>query len=151
MPSQDMSGNSRKPARRPLTKSDLLPLPAAKVCSMSLENHMAFAVVKAGKGSREQAGSLLRMIYLAYYLREEVASGRDVDLYRQAEQALERCIERSVQSNAWMLTTDEQEIVGRVLSLHDMQLAAVATHRYVRAWERLQAFLAVGADRSMAG
>ncbi|MBU9413498.1 hypothetical protein KTE42_19635 [Burkholderia multivorans] len=61
------------PGRKPLSKSDLLPLPATKVRSMSPENHMAFAVVKAGKGSREQASALLRMIYLAYYLREEVA------------------------------------------------------------------------------
>lgn len=139
------------PGRKPLSKSDLLPLPAVKVRSMSLKNHLAFAVVKAGKGSCEQASALLRMIYLAYYLREEVASGRDFELYRQAAQALEHCIERSVQSNAWMLTTEEQEIVGRVLSLHDAQLAVVVTHRYVRAWERLQAFLAAGADRSIVG
>ncbi|AOK67864.1 hypothetical protein C6T58_28850 [Burkholderia multivorans] len=139
------------PGRKPLSKSDLLPLPAAKVRSMSLENHMAFAVVKAGKGSREQVSALLRMIYLAYYLREEVASGRDVEWYRQAEQALEHCIERSVQSNAWMLTTEEQEIVGRILSLHDAQLAAVPAHRHVRAWERLQAFLVGGIDRSIVG
>ncbi|WP_335622205.1 hypothetical protein [Burkholderia multivorans] len=112
---------------------------------------MAFAVVKAGKGSREQVSALLRMIYLAYYLREEVASGRDVEWYRQAEQALEHCIERSVQSNAWMLTTEEQEIVGRILSLHDAQLAAVPAHRHVRAWERLQAFLVGGIDRSIVG
>ncbi|MBU9205469.1 hypothetical protein KTD31_29340 [Burkholderia multivorans] len=137
------------PGRKPLSKIDLLPLPAAKVRSMSLGNHMAFAVVKAGKGSREQASVLLRMIYLAYYLREEVASGRDVELYCQAERALEHCIECSVQSNAWMLTPEEQEIVGRILSLHDAQLAVVAAHRYVRAWERLQAFLTAGTDRSI--
>lgn len=84
---------------------------------------------------------LLRVVYLAYYLRDETASGADVGLYRQAEQALNTCIERVVQSHNWALLEDEQELLGEVLSRHDEQLATVSAYRYVRAWEQMRAFL----------
>jgi len=137
-----MSGNSRKAGRRPLTKHDLLPLPPAKVREISLENHLAFAVVNAGAGGGDQMSCLLRVVYLAYYLRDETISGSDNELYRQgAEQALNACIERAAQSHHWALLDNEQALLAQVLSLHDEQLAAVPAYRYVRAWERMQAFL----------
>jgi hypothetical protein len=108
-------------------------LPATKVRALSLENHLAFAVVNARQGSHEQVGRLLRMMYLAYYLRNETASDGDTELYRQAEAALDHCIERSVPSKAWMFTADEQEIIRRVVVLHDEQLMVVPAHRYLRA------------------
>ena len=84
---------------------------------------------------------LMRVVYLSYCLRDETASGVHIDLFRQAEQALETCIERSVHSKVWSLTPDEQTIVGPILSLHDEQLAVVPTHRYFHASERMQASL----------
>ncbi|MGN5643414.1 hypothetical protein [Burkholderia multivorans] len=119
----------------------MLPLPPAKVRDTSLENHLALVVVNAGEGGNDQMSCLLRVVYLAYYLRDETASGADVRLYRQAEQALNTCIERAVQSHNWALLEDEQELLGQVLSRHDEQLATVPAYRYVRAWEQMRAFL----------
>ncbi|WP_233864075.1 hypothetical protein [Paraburkholderia adhaesiva] len=117
---------------------------------MSLENHLAFAAVKAGNGSLEQMSRLLRVVYLGYYLRDETASGGDVEHYRQAEQALARCAERAIQSNAaWTLMPDEQQVVGQLLVLLDAQLAEVPVHRFVRARERLDIFVAANQGRSI--
>lgn len=139
-----MSGNRRKQRRKPLTKSELLPLPSARVRAMLLENHLAFAVVKSGMGDPDQVSRLLRVVYLAWFLRDASSTGDDIELFRQGERALESCIERSVSSKEWTLDEREQDVVGQLLSLHDAQLAAVPSHRYLRAWERLQAFLTSG-------
>jgi len=111
---------------------------------MLLENHLAFAVVKSGMGDPDQVSRLLRVVYLAWFLRDASSTGDDIELFRQGERALESCIERSVSSKEWTLDEREQDVVGQLLSLHDAQLAAVPSHRYLRAWERLQAFLTSG-------
>lgn len=111
---------------------------------MSLENHLALAVIKSRTGTQAQVSCLLRVVYLAWFLREASSVDDDIELFRQGERALESCIERSVSSKEWTLDECEQSIVGQLLSLHDAQLAAVPSHRYVRAWEQLQAFLKSG-------
>ncbi|MBH9658976.1 hypothetical protein JAO05_28160 [Burkholderia pseudomallei] len=73
----------------------LLPLPAEKVRALSLENYLALVTVAAGRGDSEQHVKLLRIVYLAFFLQYETTAGANVDLYRQAEAALDSCIERA--------------------------------------------------------
>ena len=119
----------------------LLPLSTEKVRTLSLENHLAFAAVRAGQGDSVQIVKLLRIIYLAFHLRDETASGADLDLCRQAEAALDACIERTEQAEQWMLFDHKQAAVERILIVHDKQLAVVPRHRYLAAWDRLQRFI----------
>ncbi|RBB41298.1 hypothetical protein DPV79_06620 [Burkholderia reimsis] len=125
----------------------LLPLSTEKVRALSLENHLAFATVRAGRGESEQIINLLRVVYLAFYLREETASGADLDLYRQAEAALDACIERAERGHQWQLAGHEQSALECLLAVHDDQLAAVPKYRYLAAWDRLQRFV-TGTGRS---
>lgn len=129
-------------SRVSLTKEMLLPLSTEKVRALSLENHLAFATVRAGRGDSEQIINLLRVVYLAFYLRSERTSGADLDLYRQAEAALDGCVERAEQGEKWLLLDHEQAAVERLLVVHDEQLAAVPKHRYLTAWDRLHRFMA---------
>ncbi|MBO7776106.1 hypothetical protein J6352_27590 [Burkholderia pseudomallei] len=125
----------------------LLPLSTEKVRSLSLENHMALAVVRSGNGDCDQVVCLLRVVYLAFYMRRETASGADLDLYRRAEAVLDACIARAERGEAWTLREDELADVERVLVVHDEQLAAIPKHRYLAAWDRLQRFV-TGTGRS---
>ena len=132
---------TRRAGHRPLTKNDLLPLPTAKVRALSLENHMALAAVRAGHGGEEQISCLLRVVYLAFYMRSETGTGAELSVYRQAEAALDACIARAEQGAAWLLLDREQSTIEKILVVHDEQLAAVPMHRYCAAWERLQRFM----------
>ncbi|KWO52330.1 hypothetical protein [Burkholderia ubonensis] len=123
----------------------LLPLASAKVRALSLENHLALAVVRARSGNSDQVISLLRVVYLAFFMRTETASGSDLDLYRRAEVELDACIARAERGEAWVLHDDELAYVERVLVVHDEQLAAIPKHRYLAAWDRLQRFVTSGA------
>ncbi|WP_230963655.1 hypothetical protein [Burkholderia territorii] len=103
---------------------------------------MALAVVRSGSGDCDQVISLLRVVYLAFFMRTETASDSDLDLYRRAEVVLDACIARAERGDAWTLSEDELVDVERVLVVHDEQLAAIPKHRYVTAWDRLQRFVA---------
>ncbi|KVC77765.1 hypothetical protein [Burkholderia ubonensis] len=138
MKKQTSPGGTR-PAR---TKDALLPLSTAKVRSLSLENHLALATVRTGRGDFDQVCRLLRVVYLAYLMRSETAAGVDVEPYRRAEAALDACIERIEHDQACLLLDQEQTAVERVLVLHDEQLAAVPKFRYLEACDRLRRFVA---------
>lgn len=137
----------RRSSRSVLTKEMLLPLSTEKVRSLSLEHHMALAVVRSGNGDCDQVVSLLRVVYLAFFMRSETESGSDPDLYRRAEAVLDACIARAERGELWMLQSNEAADVERLLVVHDEQLAAVPKHRYLAAWDRLQRFV-TGTGRS---
>ncbi|KWK63343.1 hypothetical protein WT82_23965 [Burkholderia stagnalis] len=122
----------------------LLPLATAKVRALSLENHLALATVRAGRGDFDQICCLIRVVYLAYFMRGETAAGDDVHPYRQAEAALDACIKRIEQDQPCLLLDHEQVVAERVLVLHDDQLAAVPKFRYLEAREQLQRFIMSG-------
>ncbi|KVO12614.1 hypothetical protein WJ85_27945 [Burkholderia ubonensis] len=135
---------SRRTGRAALTKAQLLPLSTEKIRALSLENHLALSVVRAGAGDFEQMSCLLRAVYLAYFMRNETAAGMDADVYRRAEMVMDRCIGRVERGETWALESNEVAELERVLVLHDEQLAAVPLHRYQSAWERLQRFITSG-------
>lgn len=133
--------SSPRAARPVRTKALLLPLSTEKVRSLSLENHLALAAVRAARGDLDRLCCLLRVVYLAFYMRGETANGMDLELYRQAEAALNACIARIEHGEPCLLLDQEQTAVERVLVLHDQQLAAVPKFRYLDAWDQLQRFI----------
>jgi hypothetical protein len=123
-----------------LGKEMLLPLPSGSVRALSLENHVAFAAVRTGRGGSEQIVHLVRVLYLAFFLRDEMAVGADLGLYRQVEAALDACIERGDRGESWLLLDREQAAVVRLLAVHDEQLATMTNHSYKVALDRLKRF-----------
>ncbi|CAM2198510.1 Fis family transcriptional regulator (plasmid) [Paraburkholderia kururiensis] len=134
--------SSGKAVRPPLTRDMLLPLPNAKVQALSLENHLALTTVRAQRGGSDQICCLIRVVYLAYFMRGETAEGSDEEPYRRAEAALDACMMRMEQGGPCMLLEEEQAAMERVLVLHDQQLAAIPKFRYLEAWQRMQHFAA---------
>ncbi|MGN4039619.1 hypothetical protein ACS0ZG_38440, partial [Burkholderia gladioli] len=86
----------------------LLPLSSAKVRALSLENHLALATVRAGGGELDQISCLIRVVYLAYFMRNETTSGVDLGAYRDAEAVLDACLKRVEQDEPCLLLDQEQ-------------------------------------------
>jgi hypothetical protein len=137
----------RRGSRAALSKEMLLTLSTDKVKALTLEYHLALSTVRAGRGESGQIINLLRVVYLAFYLLDETASGADLALYRRAEAALGACIERAERGEKWLLLDHERAAAEQILVVHDEQLAAVPKHRYLAAWDRLQRFI-TGTGRS---
>ncbi|KVP28921.1 hypothetical protein [Burkholderia ubonensis] len=118
-----------------LTKAQLLPLPAEQARRLSLKNHLALACLRDGHGDLDVIGTLLHVLYLAYFLHD--AGDPDPDRYRRAEAALDQCVSRAERSEPWTLTDVERAAVEQLVIAHDAQLGTVPAHRYLDAWERV--------------
>lgn len=57
----------------------LLPLSPAKVRSLALENHLALATMRSGKGNVDQMSCLIKTVYLTYFRRDTVHADSDID------------------------------------------------------------------------
>ncbi|WP_241332054.1 hypothetical protein [Burkholderia cenocepacia] len=133
---------SRKRGHTPLTKIMLLPLSTEQVRAVSLEAHMALALLRSGNGCFDQAVCLMRAVYMAFFLRAETGAGANIDLYRHADDALAECNARAERGEPWRLLDDEAAAVECVLIVHDEQIAAVPRYRYRQAWERMHRVVA---------
>ncbi|MBN3815852.1 hypothetical protein G3N57_04185, partial [Paraburkholderia sp. Se-20369] len=121
--------------RRPLSKAQLLPLPADQVRRLSLKHHLALAALHASRGDVAAIVTLLNVLYLAYFLR--AVGDVELDCYRDAEAALNACVARAERGEPWSLTSDERASLAQLVVTHDAQLAAVPAHRYLEAWDRV--------------
>ncbi|MBJ9672428.1 hypothetical protein I5693_33230 [Burkholderia cenocepacia] len=119
--------------RRPLTKAQLLPIPAAELRRIQLKHHVALAALRDANDDVAQVATLLNAIYLAYFL-----DPAEPGPYRRAETALQDCADRAARGESSVLTDLERAAVEYVLAHLDAQLAAVPMHRYIAAFERLQ-------------
>lgn len=135
---------NRAVRRRPLSKTELLPLPTDKVRALSLEHHLALSVMRTGKGDAYQIIGLARVVYLAFFMRDITPDGADLAPLRQAEAALARCLDDVERGEPCALRDDESKSIEAIMALHDAQLAAAPLHRYRNAWERVQRYLVVG-------
>ncbi|RQS03222.1 hypothetical protein DIE07_32320 [Burkholderia sp. Bp9002] len=126
--------------RRPLSKAQLLPLPADQVRRLSLKHHLALAVLRDGRGDVEAIVTLLNVLYLAYFLGDSC----DPDRYRRAEAALNQCVARAERGEPWSLIDDERTVLEQLVVTHDAQLAVTPVHRYLAAWERVARVTAPG-------
>ncbi|KVA46788.1 hypothetical protein WI61_08085 [Burkholderia cepacia] len=120
--------------RRPLTKTQLLPLPADQVCRLSLKHHLALAMLRDGRGDVNSLSTLLNVVALAEQLDADGTVLANSVQFQCAEQALEACITRG---EPLMLTATERAAIAPVLLHHDAQLAWVPSHRYIEALERV--------------
>ncbi|RQP98864.1 hypothetical protein [Burkholderia stagnalis] len=133
---------SRVRSRKPLTKAQLLPLPADQVRRLSLKHHLALAVLRDGRGDFDAIATLVNTLYLAYFL----GAVGDAELagFRRAETALNQCVARAERGEPWSLPDDARTVLEQLVVTHDAQLAAVPLHRYLAAWERVARVTAPG-------
>ncbi|HKT66331.1 MAG TPA: hypothetical protein VJR91_22415 [Burkholderia sp.] len=130
--------------RRGGTRHLLMPLPPDKVRTLSLAHHLALETVTTGSGSLDQVGSLVRVVYMAFFLRDTTSTDSTAEPFRRAEHALHACVARVDRGACCRLVDQEPEAVGRILLIHDHQLAAITGHRYLAARERLRHHVATG-------
>ncbi|MDR0241077.1 MAG: hypothetical protein LBJ65_05680 [Burkholderia sp.] len=130
--------------RRSGTRHLSKPLPTDIVQTLSLAHHLALKTVTSGSGSLDQVGCLVRVVYLTFFLRDTASIDTNVTPYRCAEHALHACVARVDQGACCRLVDHEPETVGRILLIHDQQLAATTGQRYLAARERLRHHVAHG-------
>ena len=131
--------------RPAIPKAMLLPLSTEHVRRLQLQHHLALAALASDQGDLEQLACLTGVLHLSYFLCDPNVPDDELALLQHAEVALDACLARAAQGEAWTLQDDEHAAIAQLLVVHDAQLARVRMHRYLDAWERVQRVTATGA------
>jgi len=79
----------------PLTRAMLLPMSAARVRKVSLQNHLALVALRQGHGNIDLAGELLKTVFVAFFLTDpDSLATRSPDFVR-TEAALKTLIKET--------------------------------------------------------
>ncbi|GAB7537619.1 hypothetical protein [Burkholderia sp. 3C] len=159
--------------RRPLNRSQLLPLPAEALRRVRLRHHLALASLRGAQAAPEQLALLLSTVQIAYLLRSPAAgraaraAARQADEagdgwdaceiddeaapYRRAERALEQCYLRLRGGAAELLRDDERRELERLMTAFDARLATLPSQRYLDAQAELHHYVFTGRSPIPAG
>lgn len=125
-----------KPKRRkvkrtsiPLTRAELLPMPASRAQTISLRNHMAFVALRLGQGNIDLAGELLKLIHITYHLLDEACPTDHRNCFAGADEAIRALIRRATSANDWHLGDAHCLDIQTILNVHDAQLRWLPAHR----------------------
>ncbi|WP_244137159.1 hypothetical protein [Burkholderia pyrrocinia] len=130
----------KHPSRRPRSKAELLPLPAAHVRAISLGNHLALATIRSGHGSSETMITLLRALYLTFYILEPEVPDVDLALFLEVESVLQHSIGDAAAGRNWGVLDEHRATIARLLLRTDVLVSQVPKYRYVQAWNKLCRF-----------
>jgi hypothetical protein len=119
----------------------LLPLPANVVRKMSLENHLALSAIRRGHGTPETMVTLLRVLYMTYFMSAPASAGADLQLFLDVETVLDRSILAAEQGCDWQLQPEWLPAIERILLRFDDIVGSVPKYRYVESWDKLCRFV----------
>ncbi|WP_249180764.1 hypothetical protein [Burkholderia vietnamiensis] len=129
----------------------LLPLPAALIQDISLENHLVLTTLRTGHGTAQTLVALLLVIYTTFYLLDKDHSEADLNLFLKVEAALDACIQQATDGLPWQLQAEQWPPIERVLLRFDEVVASVPQYRYEDACERLHRFVALPTQSPLPG
>ncbi|MEI6002622.1 hypothetical protein H3V53_37590 [Paraburkholderia bengalensis] len=144
MASSRKGAGNGKMARRPLTKTRLLPMSAAVARDRSLSYHVALDGWRRGHGNRRIVNELTGATYMAWYLQCAGYGDAPVELFKAAECIGELTLMKAHErgdEDCWSLDAESASIYTAILALHDAQLRTAPLHQYENAERRLLAFL----------
>lgn len=135
--SKSQANNEKSKKRHTLTRSDLLPMTEARFRAVSLRHHLALAAMRAGAGSMDLAGELLKATYLAYFIGGFDADSHLLEACVAAELTIKASIAHAKMADEWYLDTKHAHYVEKMLCLQDAQLAKLPAGEVNAAARRL--------------
>ena len=137
--------------RKIRTKEMLLPLPAAAMRNIFLENHLALATIRTGHGTPDTMIVLLRILYMTFYLLAKDRTDADLALFLEVEAALHESIEAAGAGRDGGLPSGCLPAIERVLLRCDEAVATMPKYRYGEAWEKVTAFIGSARESPLPG
>ncbi|MEN8503556.1 MULTISPECIES: hypothetical protein [Paraburkholderia] len=81
------------------------------------------------------------MTYLSFYMWKAGVGNVDISVYEEAEDALNRTVERAERTGVWRLPDVHTPSMERMLAAYDAQIATVSARNYMEAVARLDRLL----------
>lgn len=124
-----------------LNKKLLLPVDRTFATKLCLTHHLSLAACREDAGSDFLMSQLVRSLYMTYFLWRDGFGKAMPQLFEDAEGALEASLNKGRNSGVWRMDAECVEVIGKVLLIHDDQLAAAPLHRVLDAEANVYGFL----------
>jgi hypothetical protein len=128
-------------ARKPLTKTLLLPMDRSSASQRSLSCHLALAACRDGHGNSHLIKELMHAVYLSWYLQRAGYGNLPPEQFKIAEYAVENTLAHAHETGEWRIAPDVISDFETLLSLYDAQLASARLHEVLEAERQLRCFL----------
>jgi hypothetical protein len=103
-------------------KSMLLPMPRTVRDALSVEYHLMLEALHGGYGDGRMLSTLAQVLLVSYFLHQSgYQDGSPV--FDSMEAVIESACRRGNETGIWRVDTDGYQLLGRLLTLHDRQLA----------------------------
>lgn len=100
----------------------LLPMPRAVRDALSVEYHLMLEALSGGYGDGRMLSTLAQVLLVAYFLHQSgYQDGSPV--FDEMEAVIASACERGNETGIWSIDADGYRLLGRLLTLHDRQLA----------------------------
>ncbi|WP_246217261.1 hypothetical protein [Paraburkholderia panacisoli] len=133
-------------ARKPLTKTLLLPMDRSSASQRSLLCHLALVACRDGHGNSHLINELMHAVYLSWYLQRAGYGNLPAEQFKIAEYAVENTLAHAHETSEWRLASDVISDFETLLSLYDAQLASARLHEVLEAERQLRCFLTGKSD-----
>jgi len=124
-----------------LSKKLLLPVDRIFATKLCLTHHLSLVACRGDAGNDFFMSQLVRSLYMTYFLWRDGFGKAMPKLFEDAEGALESNRSKGRNSGVWRMGSECVEIIGKVLLIHDDQLAAAPLHRVLQAEANVYGFL----------
>lgn len=119
----------------------LLPLAAGLARDLSIENHLALAVMRGGHGTQDTLVSLMRVVYMTYHMLNGGSRVAGHGPFLEAEAVLDGAMKEGARSGRWELPEQKWLVLAEVLLRFDAMVTSAPRYRYGEAWEWLGRFV----------
>jgi hypothetical protein len=133
-------------ARKPLTKTLLLPMDRSSASQRSLLCHLALVACRDGHGNNHLINELMHAVYLSWYLQRAGYGNLPAEQFKIAEYAVENTLAHAHETGEWRLASDVISDFETLLSLYDAQLTSARLHEVLEAERQLRCFLTGKSD-----
>ena len=133
-------------ARKPLTKTLLLPMDRSSASQRSLLCHLALVACRDGHGNSHLINELMHAVYLSWYLQRAGYGNLPPEQFKIAEYAVENTLAHAHETGKWRIAPDVISDFETLLSLYDAQLASARLHEVLEAERQLRCFLTGKSD-----
>ncbi|MGU7771690.1 hypothetical protein ACV229_16130 [Burkholderia sp. MR1-5-21] len=126
----------------------LLPMPMEIVRELSLTNHIAFSTCIREAGNRHLLNQLTKALYLSLFMQLAGTGIAPLELFTDAEAALDRSVIRAEQEGVWRIDPEDAGYIQAMLTFHDQQIMEITGKDFALVTSRLDRLLRLGHPES---
>jgi hypothetical protein len=137
MSNRSQISGGKKAKRVQISRSDLLPMPAAIFQTISIRAHLGLVALREGAGNHDIACELLKTIYLTSMIADAEKNEAWLEICVAAELTIKESIAHAYMAQTWELKPGRTLYIEKMLCLHDALFLTLPRHKVAQSAKHL--------------